>query len=422
MPNENTINIFIAYSREDAEILKKLRTNLKVLERTQNVNVWYDGEIEAGSDWEKSIKTHLYTADIILLLVTENFIASDYCYDVEMKEALSLHDQDKVRSIPIIAKECLWQDTPFARLQALPEDGKALTSSDWSNPNRPYLNVVEELRSICQDIRNKRKALSSDNPSSTTNEIINNPTSDESSNKKKILIGLMSILVLVAAGWGFSQFGKKNTNDLNPTQVNENPTQVEEDTPPENTDVASPPVKRPSAEIINNGTKLKDNRNQKTYTIAKLADGNIWMTQNLNFDLRGASCYNGDEAICENGYGRLYTWDAALTACPEGWHLPSKEEWETIIAKYGGQGTEEGYDNLVNGPFNAFLSGFRYMNRDDAIYQDKDSAGYYWTSTPDMSGYYAYYSRFRKGRKNSVTLNTKEVETGRSCRCVKDKD
>ena len=153
--NEN-IKIFIAYSREDQHILNRLRTNLKVLERTQNIQVWYDGEIEVGSDWQKQIKTNLYSADIILLLVSENFIASDYCYDTEMTEALSLHDQNKVRTVPVIAKECLWQRMPFARLQALPEDGKAITAKDWDTPNRPYLQIVTQLENIVKDIRAKR--------------------------------------------------------------------------------------------------------------------------------------------------------------------------------------------------------------------------------------------------------------------------
>ena len=91
MSNESTIKIFIAYSREDTSILNKLRTNLKVLERAHNVKVWYDGEMEVGSDWEKSIKTHLHTADIILLLISENFIASDYCYNNEIYVLNILH-------------------------------------------------------------------------------------------------------------------------------------------------------------------------------------------------------------------------------------------------------------------------------------------------------------------------------------------
>lgn len=156
MAQSEDIKIFIAYSREDQQILKVLRKNLRVLERTQNVTVWYDGEIEAGSDWEQQIKNNLHAADIILLLVSENFIASDYCYDKEMNEALSLHDQNKVRTIPIIAKECLWQRMPFARLQALPEDGKPLTSKDWDSPNKPYLQVVIQLELITKDIRSKK--------------------------------------------------------------------------------------------------------------------------------------------------------------------------------------------------------------------------------------------------------------------------
>ena len=207
MSNESTIKIFIAYSREDTSILNKLRTNLKVLERAHNVKVWYDGEIEVGSDWEKSIKTHLHTADIILLLISENFIASDYCYNNEMTEALSLHDQEKVRTIPIIAKECLWQDTPFARLQALPQDGKPITSSDWSTPNRPYLNVVEQLRAKVKDIREKRQRIVVDDTSNATSFYT-------ASKSKKFLLVIPLLLILILGAWGGSKLWKNDTAQI----------------------------------------------------------------------------------------------------------------------------------------------------------------------------------------------------------------
>ena len=164
MSNKKTLQIFIAYSRRDAEILEELRIHLKVLERIQNVKIWYDGLIEAGHDWEASIKTNLYEADIILLLISQNFLASDYCYDTEMTQALALHKQGKLRAIPIIARNSLWQKTPFAHLQALPKNGKPIVS-DWGiDKEAPYLQIVQTLETITTELRQQESRVISPKP------------------------------------------------------------------------------------------------------------------------------------------------------------------------------------------------------------------------------------------------------------------
>ena len=174
MPKDNHIKIFIAYSREDTDILTELRKNLVVLERTQDIDVWYDGEIEVGANWANSIKEELHSADIILLLISQNFIASDYCYDTEMTQALALHETGKVKVIPVIARECLWQDTPFAKLQALPSDGKPIMSKTWENANRPYFIIANELKEAVNRIRQDRKPI---NRIPKPNIKVNRPTS-----------------------------------------------------------------------------------------------------------------------------------------------------------------------------------------------------------------------------------------------------
>jgi tetratricopeptide (TPR) repeat protein len=148
------INIFIAYSRKDIELLEDLRNSLKILNRMGLVGeVWYDGLIEAGDEWEVSIKNALLNADIILLLISSDFISSDYCYNVEMVEALKLHEQGKTKVVPLLLRDCLWERTHFSKLQALPKNGKPILSEYWNNKDIPLKQVYESIIEIINNIK-----------------------------------------------------------------------------------------------------------------------------------------------------------------------------------------------------------------------------------------------------------------------------
>jgi predicted transcriptional regulator len=139
--------IFIAYSKEDGAMLKKLMGHLKVLERTGLVHrIWFDGEIQGGLNWDEQIKAHLRQSSIILLLVSPAFIASDQVYHSEMGEALKLHHSGKAKVIPVLLRPCLWDRTPFAMLQALPRNSSPI--SIWTNPDEAYKEVVKEIAQI----------------------------------------------------------------------------------------------------------------------------------------------------------------------------------------------------------------------------------------------------------------------------------
>jgi hypothetical protein len=85
------VKIFFCYAREDEELLNKLKSHLRPLQREGLIDVWYDREISAGTEWEQEIKQRLDDAQIILLLVSPDFMDSEYCYSIEMKRALERH-------------------------------------------------------------------------------------------------------------------------------------------------------------------------------------------------------------------------------------------------------------------------------------------------------------------------------------------
>jgi hypothetical protein len=104
----------------------------------------------AGSDWAREVDTHLRTAHIILLLISPDFLASDYCYNVEMMKALKRHEDGEAVVIPVILRPASWLETSLSKLQALPEDGKAITT--WSNRDEAFLAVAHGIQKVIQGL------------------------------------------------------------------------------------------------------------------------------------------------------------------------------------------------------------------------------------------------------------------------------
>src|SRR5262249_50735632 len=96
------ITIFFCYAREDEALLNKLKALLRPLQRQSIIDVWYDRDISAGTEWEQEIDRYLNAARIILLLVSPDFMNSDYCYSIEMKRAVERHERKEARVIPVI--------------------------------------------------------------------------------------------------------------------------------------------------------------------------------------------------------------------------------------------------------------------------------------------------------------------------------
>jgi len=137
---------FISYSHKDSAILDRLHTHLAILRREGTINEWYDRQILAGGELSQEISSELQKAKLFLALVSPDFLSSNYCYEIEMKMAIELHEAGKIRIIPIIVEPCDWQSSPLARFKAIPRDGKPI--AEWQNQNNAFLDIVQELRRI----------------------------------------------------------------------------------------------------------------------------------------------------------------------------------------------------------------------------------------------------------------------------------
>jgi hypothetical protein len=142
------VTVFYSYSHKDDKAREKLSSHLALLKRSGLIADWSDRQIDAGGDWQAEITQRLENADVILLLISEHFIASDFCWGKELKRALERHDSGSAYVIPIILTPLYWQPAPFGKLQALPRDGKAVAL--WSPRNAGWKNVVEGIVKVVQ--------------------------------------------------------------------------------------------------------------------------------------------------------------------------------------------------------------------------------------------------------------------------------
>lgn len=144
------VEVFCSCAHEDEAWLYKLEAHLSSLKRQGFLSLWHSRLIEPGVDWARSVDTHIERASIILLLISADFLASDYCYGVEMKQALERHSSREARVIPILVRPVDWKGTPFAHLSVLPVDARALTA--WENEDTALADVAAGIRRIVEDL------------------------------------------------------------------------------------------------------------------------------------------------------------------------------------------------------------------------------------------------------------------------------
>jgi hypothetical protein len=148
------LRLFCSYSHKDENLRDQLAIHLKLLQRKGLIASWHDRLIRAGQEWNEQISENLEQADLILLLVSAYFIASDYCYNVEMIRALERHEEGTARVIPVIVRDVDWSDAPFSNLQYLPKNGKAVRR--WLDRDAAWRNVAEGIKAVVMEIRESR--------------------------------------------------------------------------------------------------------------------------------------------------------------------------------------------------------------------------------------------------------------------------
>src|SRR6266581_9706779 len=167
------IEIFISYAHEDHAFLEELEKHLANLKRQDIISSWYDGDITPGAEWEPQIMERLTSAQLILRLISVDFIHSDFCYSIEMTQAIDRHNAGEARVIPILLRPTDWQGAPFDKLKMLPTDAKAVTR--WRRRDDAFTDIVQGIRASINDLTNTGKtpnpAILSDTTSSGTTQV-----------------------------------------------------------------------------------------------------------------------------------------------------------------------------------------------------------------------------------------------------------
>jgi hypothetical protein len=142
------LSLFYSYSYEDETLRDQLEKHLHQLQRQGLISAWHDRKILAGETRGHEIDTHLETASLILLLVSPDFLASDYCYEKQMQHALERHRRGETRVVPIILRPCDWQHSPLKDLQCLPHNGRPVTQ--WQDQDEAFHAITQDLRRIIE--------------------------------------------------------------------------------------------------------------------------------------------------------------------------------------------------------------------------------------------------------------------------------
>ncbi len=212
------LEIIFCYAHEDEELRRGLERQLIPLKRQGLINIWYDQEISPGVEWESEIDKHLKTAHIILLLVSPAFLNSEYCYSIEMKQALERHQRGEARVIPIILRPTLWQGTPLGKLQALPTGAIPVTSKYWDTLDTAFFNIVEGIRKAVSEELSSEEMTGTDTANNQSASDIQPSLSNVSQRPKRGisrrtvvvgLVGLAGVSAVVGGSEWLTQHSQK---------------------------------------------------------------------------------------------------------------------------------------------------------------------------------------------------------------------
>jgi TIR domain len=152
---DTPVRVFYCYSQRDLTALEELNKRLLELKDERPIEIFWDRNLPGGVEWYPQTMAELKDADVVLLLVSPEFLASRYCQQIELPAALNLHDCGLAVVIPIIIQTCPWQQTSLARLQAIPAGGTSILESHdpttaWTQASRAILRKIDLVRRACQ--------------------------------------------------------------------------------------------------------------------------------------------------------------------------------------------------------------------------------------------------------------------------------
>jgi adenylate kinase family enzyme len=147
------LEVFCCYAREDQEMLERLKKHLAPMQRSGQITIWSDFNLNAGVEWEKEQHQHLESADIVLLLISPDFMNSDYCYSTEMARSIQRHDEGSAHIIPILLRSTYWKDAPFANIQMAPMDAKPVTR--WPDLDDALHDITVHINRVVSDLRTR---------------------------------------------------------------------------------------------------------------------------------------------------------------------------------------------------------------------------------------------------------------------------
>lgn len=148
------VRVFCSYAREDAEYRDELVKHMSPFVRGGQIDLWHDREIRPGNSWANEISDNLDGAEIIVLLVSADFLASRYCYEIEMEQALVMHHSGQATVIPILVRSVHWESMPLSFLQALPDQARPI--DQWESQDAAWTDVISGISDAIDELKSKR--------------------------------------------------------------------------------------------------------------------------------------------------------------------------------------------------------------------------------------------------------------------------
>ena len=200
------IEVFCSYSHRDELLREELDTHLNILQSNGVIASWHDHAIPAGKQWADEIDEHLNSAQIILLLISPDFLASKYCREVEVHRAMERHAAGEARVISIMLRDVDWHGSPLSKLQALPKNAKAVTQ--WTDRDQAFKDIAIGIRKVAEDLRRpaQSKRTGQRTEAKDTSRVaemppVKPPVAGKNPMKKYALVGATAVLLVAALGY-----------------------------------------------------------------------------------------------------------------------------------------------------------------------------------------------------------------------------